>query len=173
METPIETLEIRQAKITVDDRDAFLRMIQGIARSCSTHIVCFDADKLAGRDHAEAALQHAQRSFFSEKQISNSFEMEALLFAAGSRQCLVAALFGIQEGENRTFVCSYPVNEDVWKDLSHLMHFVTETWDEMTPDKEARLMVLFNITQEELDMVGRDRMKDLILERIALLHVNR
>ena len=173
METPIETLEIRQAKITVDDRDAFLRMIQGIARSCSTHIVCFDADKLAGRDHAEAALQHAQRSFFSEKQISNSFEMEALLFAAGSRQCLVAALFGIQEGENRTFVCSYPVNKDVWKDLSHLMHFVTETWDEMTPDKEARLMVLFNITQEELDMVGRDRMKDLILERIALLHVNR
>jgi KEOPS complex subunit Cgi121 len=99
--------------------------------------------------------------------------MEALLFAAGSRQCLVAALFGIQEGENRTFVCSYPVNEEVWKDLSHLMHFVTETWDEMTPDKEARLMVLFNITQEELDMVGRDRMKDLILERIALLHVNR
>jgi len=173
METPIETYEIRQAKITVDDRDAFLRMIQGIARSYSTHIVCFDADKLAGRDHAEAALQHAQRSFFSEKPISNSFEMEALLFAAGSRQCLVAALFGIQEGENRTFVCSYPVNKDVWKDLSHLMHFVTETWDEMTPDKEARLMVLFNITQEELDMVGRDRMKDLILERIALLHVNR
>jgi KEOPS complex subunit Cgi121 len=173
METPIETYEIRQAKITVDDRDAFLRMIQGIARSYSTHIVCFDADKLAGRDHAEAALQHAHRSFFSEKPISNSFEMEALLFAAGSRQCLVAALFGIQEGENRTFVCSYPVNKDVWKDLSHLMHFVTETWDEMTPDKEARLMVLFNISQEELDMVGRDRMKDLILERIALLHVNR
>ena len=46
--------------------------------------------------------------FFPEKPISNSFEMEALLFAAGSRQCLVAALFGIQEGENRIFVCSYP-----------------------------------------------------------------
>jgi KEOPS complex subunit Cgi121 len=173
MEKPITTHEIRQAKITVDDRNAFLRMIQGIARSYSTHIVCFDADKLAGRDHAEAALQHAQHSFFSERPISNSFEMEALLFAAGSRQCLVAALFGIQEGENRTFVCSYPVNEEVWKELSHHMHFVTETWGEMTPDKEARLMILFGITQEELDMVGRDRLKDLLLERIALLHVNR
>jgi hypothetical protein len=53
------------------------------------------------------------------------------------------------------------------------MHFVTETWEEMTPDKEARLMILFSITQEELDLVGRDRMKDLIFERIALLHVNR
>ncbi len=65
------------------------------------------------------------------------------------------------------------VNEDVWEDLSHHMHFVTETWEEMNPDKEARLMILFSITQEELDVVGRDRMKDLILERIALLHVNR
>jgi KEOPS complex subunit Cgi121 len=173
MKTPVVTHEIRQAKITVYDRDVFLRTIQAIARLYSTHIVCFDADKLAGRDHAEAALHHAQRSFFSERPISNSFEMEALLFAAGSRQCLVAALFGIQEGENRMFVCTFPANEEIWKDLAYHMHFVTETWDEMTPDKEARLMILFSITQEELDVVGRDRMKDLILERISLLHVNR
>jgi KEOPS complex subunit Cgi121 len=173
MKTPLVTHEIRQAKVIVDDRDAFLRIITAIARSYSTHIVCFDADKLAGRDHADAALEHAHRSFFSERPISNSFEMEALLFAAGSRQCLVAALFGIQEGDNRMFVCSYPANEDIWKNLSHHMHFVTETWEEMTPDKEARLMILFSITEEELDGVGRDRLKDLILEHIALLHVNR
>ena len=59
------------------------------------------------------------------------------------------------------FVCSSPVNEDIWKDLSHHMHFVTQLWDEMTPDKEARLMTLFGITQEELDIVGQDRLKDL------------
>jgi KEOPS complex subunit Cgi121 len=173
MKTPLVPHEIRQAKITVDNRAAFLRMIQTIARSNATHIVCFDADKIAGRDHAEAALQHAQRSFFSERPISNSFEMEALLFAAGSRQCQVAALFGIQEGRNRMFVCSCPVNENIWQDLSHHMHFVSETWEDITPEKIARLMVLFSITQEELEVVGRDRMKDLILERIALLHVNR
>ena len=173
MERPNETFGIRQAMITVNDRDAFLRKIQEIARLYSTHIVCFDAEKLAGRDHAEAALQHAKRSFFSERPISNSFEMEALLFAAGSRQCQEAALFGIQEGENRTFVCSYPVNEDVWKGLSPHMQFVNEIWDEMTPDKEARLMILFSVTREELAVVGRKRLKDLLLERIALLSVNR
>jgi KEOPS complex subunit Cgi121 len=53
------------------------------------------------------------------------------------------------------------------------MHFVEETCDDMTPDKEARLVSLFSITQEELEVVGRDRIKDLILERIALLYVNR
>jgi len=173
METTIDSYEIRQARMTIDDRDAFLRVIQGIARLYSIHIVCFDADKMAGLDHAKAAIRHAQRSFFSGKQISNSFEMEALLFAAGSRQCQVAALFGIQEGENTMFVCSYPVNENVWRDLSHHMQFIDEKCDDMTSDKEARLVSLFSITQEEIDVVGRDRIKDLILERIALLYVNR
>src|SRR5512136_954276 len=126
MKTPKEKYEIRLARITIDDRDTFLRRIQDIARQYSAHIICFDADKMAGKDHAKAALQHAQRSFFSAKPISNSFEMEALLFAAGSRQCQVATLFGIHEGENTMFVCSFPVNENVWKDLSHHMHFVEE-----------------------------------------------
>jgi len=87
METPIENYEIRKARMTIEDRSEFLRIIQGIARKYSIHIVCFDAEKMAGRDHAKAAIYHAQRSFFSGKPISNSFEMEALLFAAGSRQC--------------------------------------------------------------------------------------
>lgn len=173
MEMPIEKYEIRQAKTTINDRDGFLRMIQGIARLYSIHIVCFNADKMAGRGHADAAIQHAQRSFFSGKPISNSFEMEALLFAAGSRQCQAAAIFGIQGGENTMFVCSYPVNEKVWEDLSHHMHFVDDMCDDITPGKEAGLLSLFNITQEELDVVGRDRLKDLILERMALLYVNR
>jgi KEOPS complex subunit Cgi121 len=173
MEIPIERYEIRQARVVIKDRYAFLRTIQEIARVYSIHIVCFDADKMAGWDHAEAAIQHAQRSFFSGKPISNSFEMEALLFAAGSRQCQVASLFGIRDGENTLFVCSYPANENVWKDLSPYMHFVEEKCDDLAPDKVARLESLFSITPEELEVVGRDRIKDLILERIALLYVNR
>lgn len=99
--------------------------------------------------------------------------MEALLFAAGSRQCSVAALFGIHEGENKMFVCLYPVKEDVWKALSYYMHFVTETWDDWSTHKITRLMSLFNITQSEIESVGKERIKDLILERIALLEVYR
>ena len=173
MDTPITDYEIRQARTIIEDRNAFLRKIQEIARLYSIHIVCFDASKMAGLDHAKAAIQHAQRSFFSAKPISNSFEMEALLFAAGSRQCQVAASFGFHEGENSLFVCICPVNECVWTDLSCFMHFVDLPFDDMTPEKEARLASLFNITQEELEVVGRDRIKDLILERIALLSINR
>ena len=165
--------EIRQARLTVHDRFAFLHTIQSIARQYSTHIICFNADNMAGLRHAEAAIRYAQRSFFSGRPISNSIEMEALLFAAGSRQCDTAGLFGIHENENAIFVCSCPENECVWEELSQYMHFVTEVWDEMTPEKEDHIKSLFNITDEELALVGRARIMDLVLERIALLEVYR
>jgi KEOPS complex subunit Cgi121 len=173
MDSPEEKYEIRQAIMTVNDRDASLRVIQEIGRHHSVNIVCFDAEMLAGREHADAAIQHAQRSIMSPKPISNSFEMEALLFAAGSRQCSVAAAFGIHAGENKMFVCLYPPQEGAWKVLSHHMRFVPEPLDEWSPQKVARLISLFGITQDELETVGRSHLKDLVLERIALLEVSR
>jgi KEOPS complex subunit Cgi121 len=99
--------------------------------------------------------------------------MEALLFAAGSRQCNIAVSFGIHEQENAVFVCSSPVNGNVWEELSHHMHFVPETWEEITPEKEERIRSFFSISREELAMVGSERIVDLVLERIALLEVYR
>jgi KEOPS complex subunit Cgi121 len=159
--------------MTVGDRAEFLQTIRSIAQKHSTYIVCFNAENLAGFRHAERAMQYAERSFFSGKPISNSFEMEALLFASGSRQCSIAALFGIHEQGNTIFVCTYPLNEHVWEDLSDYMDFVKETWDKMTQDKEERLKTFFGITDEELVLVGHARIIDLILERLALLEVNR
>jgi KEOPS complex subunit Cgi121 len=173
MNPPEEKYEIRQAIMTVIDRNASLRVIQEIARHHSVNIVCFDAEMMAGREHADAAIRHARRSIISPKPISNSFEMEALLFAAGSRQCSFAAGFGIHEGENKMFVCVYPPKEGIWKVLSHHMDFVTENWNDLGPQKVLRLISLFGITQDELETVDRSRLKELILERIALLEVCR
>jgi KEOPS complex subunit Cgi121 len=173
MEISPGRFEIRQARMTVGDCTEFLRTIRSIAQRNSTYIVCFNAENMAGFRHAERAIQYAERSFFSGKPISNSFEMEALLFAAGSRQCSIAALFGIHEKENTLFVCTYPPNDRIWEDLSDHMDFVTERWDEMTQDKEERLISFFGITEEELVLVGHARITDLVLERLALLEVNR
>ena len=173
MNSPEESYEIRRAIMTVNDRDASLRVIQEIGRHHSVNIVCFDAEMLAGQEHADAAILHAQRSIISPKPISNSFEMEALLFAAGSRQCSVAAAFGIHEGENKMFVCLNPPQEGAWKLLSYHMCFVPEPLEDWSPQKVARLISLFGITQDELETVGQFHLKDLILERIALLEVSR
>ena len=100
--------EIQYADMTIQDRAAVLEVLRKIARHYAASIVCFDAEKMAGRAHAEAALRHAHRSFEQGSMISNSFEMEALLYAAGTWECSAAVSFGLHEGKNRLFVCCCP-----------------------------------------------------------------
>jgi len=165
--------EIGYAVTTIRNRAAFLERLREIARRYNTRIVCFDAEKLAGRVHAEAALRHAHRAFAEGSAISNSFEMEALLYAAGSRQCSVAVSFGLHDGENHLYVCCCPAPEGIWKELAAHMLFGGEPGEILSPEKTARLLALFDITPDEIAAVGRDRIVDLVLERVAMLEVNK
>jgi KEOPS complex subunit Cgi121 len=100
--------------------------------------------------------------------------MEALLFAAGSRQCNIAASFGIHEGENRVYICCFPARKGVWTALEPLFRFVRESWDTIDPPKERQLMGTFAISPEEIAAAGgSERIVALVLERVALLQVLR
>jgi KEOPS complex subunit Cgi121 len=149
--------DIRAAGCTVHDLTAFLQDLRSIAADHGTHIICFNADMLAGRVHGVSAVERA-----------------VLLFAAGSRQCSIAASFGIHEGENRMYICCYPARAKVWVALEPLFHFVREEWDTIDPEKRGRLMKTFSITPEELAAAGgNERIVDLVLERVALLQAIR
>jgi KEOPS complex subunit Cgi121 len=166
--------DIRAARCTISDRAAFLRNLQVIASDHATHIICFNADVIAGSVHARAAVAQAVRTFKEGTNISNTLEMEALLYAAGSRQCTIAATFGIHEGENRLYICCTPEREDVWKALESLLWFVRECWDGIDQEKRERLMNSYAISSEEIAAAGGDeRILDLVLERVALLQVLR
>jgi KEOPS complex subunit Cgi121 len=167
------TYEIRAAIATINDRAAFLQDIRTIANAHNTHIICFNADMLAGTRHAHTAICHAIRSFTEGTMVSNTLEMEALLFAAGSRQCSLAAPFGIHLGENHLYVCCYPECDNLWDALAPVIHVVEDAWNSIDSQKQAYLMDLFNITRDESATTNGDRLTDLILERIALLEVYR
>ncbi|HVP95695.1 KEOPS complex subunit Cgi121 [Methanoregula sp.] len=164
---------IRYAEACVRDPAVFLEKVREIADRMDSRIVCFDADKLAGEKHAEVALRQAYRSFCSGEAISNSFEMEALLYAAGSRQCSVAVSFGLHGGENRLYVCCCPAPAGIWDRLAGILHFCGEPDEGITPAKAARLMDLFGISPAEIAAAGTGRLQDLVLERVALLEVNK
>ena len=104
--------------------------------------------------------------------VSNSFEMEALLYAAGSRQCTVAVSWGIHDGFNTAYVCCCPPCEAVWNDLSEHMQFIDNYQEQMSPKRLVCLMTLYGITSDEMDASGEiTRIVDLVLERVALLEV--
>jgi KEOPS complex subunit Cgi121 len=166
--------DIRAASCTITSRDDFLRKLQGIAADHDTHIICFNADKIAGRAHAAIAVKLASRAFLEGTNISNTLEMETLLYTAGSRQCNIAASFGIHEGENQLWICCLPVRNGCWAALEQLFLFTDDDRDRIDPERLERLMEIFAVSPEELDAAGGDaRILDLVLERVALLQVLR
>ena len=165
---------IRYATITIADKRAFLSGVHAVADRYRTRIVCFDADRIAGRRHAEKALRFARRAEREGTMIANSFEMEALLYAGGTRQCSLAVPFGIHENENRLYVCCCPEVPGAWQDLASCMAFVPEPPQELSPEKADRLARLFDITPDEIAAAGGPgRLPDLVLERVALLEVSK
>jgi KEOPS complex subunit Cgi121 len=128
---------------------------------------------MAGLQHAEAALLRALRAVSRGSRVARSLEMEALLYASASRQCAVGAGFGIQEGCNRAFVAIVPPKEEARRALSRIMGFVHEDWEGIDPGKKRVLMDLFAITDRELEAAGEGRIRALVLERVALLEVNK
>jgi KEOPS complex subunit Cgi121 len=166
--------DIRAARGTICDLTIFLRDLRAVAAEHDTRIICFNAEMIAGRVHAAAAVARAVRAFEEGTTISNTLEMESLLFAAGSRQCATAATFGIHEGKNRVYICCYPERAGVWAALEPLFRFVQESWDTIDPEKQNLLMETFAISPEEIAAAGGDRrIVDLVLERVALLQVTR
>jgi len=171
----IRTCEIRAATCRIADVPAFLSRLRDVAKQFRTHLICFNAEMLTGKRHAETALRYAVRSCRKGSAISNTLEMEALLYAAGSRQCNVAASFGIHEGENHLWVCCFPFSPGVWDALSTDFSFPSEErLDFMDEGKRDALMKTFGITPEELSTLdGPEKIEDLVLERVALLEVQR
>ena len=170
-----KTCKIRAATCRIPDVPAFLSRLRDVAKQFSTHIICFNADMLAGKRHAETALRYAVRSCRKGVAISNTLEMEALLYAAGSRQCNVAASFGIHEGENHLWVCCYPLTTGIWDALSTDFSFPRDSdLDSIDEGKRDALMKIFGITPEELSALDSpEKVADLVLERVALLEVQR
>jgi len=175
MGTNVSTYEIRAALCRINDRPAFFAWLQEAGRQFNAHIICFNADMLAGKRHAETAVCYAVRAFAEGNAISNTLEMEALLYAAGSRQCNVGTSFGICSGDNRLWVCCSPASDELWKSLSTRLSFqVASDWDRIDGKKLDLLMDLFKISHEELDTLeSPGHVVDLVLERVALLEVLR
>ena len=168
-----DEFEIRTAIFRVSGCSRFLSKLRAVATGHATRIICFNADMMAGRAHVEAAMVRALRSVRAGTAISSSLEMEALLYASGSRQCSTAERFGIHEGENRAYVCLCPPDNAAAHDLSVLMEFVDEDWETLSDQKTERLTEAFGITPGELTAAGIGRFRDLVLERVALLEVYR
>jgi KEOPS complex subunit Cgi121 len=162
--------EIRAAIISITDPAVFLDRLRAVMLARGATIICFNAENMAGVGHARAAVDHAIRSFHGSAPVAKTLEMEALLYAAGTRQLTAASAFGIHKGENRAYICCFPQVVGIWKELSQIVRFTDSVSDGLDPSRIPVIQKLFSITDEELEASGGvSRLQDLVIERVALL----
>lgn len=174
---PSHTLLYADAEIT--DIRAFLGAVHEAADRLDAHITCINADRVAGRLHLNAALAHACRTWFVDKNpVARSFEMELLLWVAATRQTSVAAGFGAQEGTMPLWVVVVPGRENAADEIGLLPGLtpapsLPPKTEPMGAEKRSRLMQDFAISETELLTVGAERLPELVAERVALSAVYR
>ena len=168
-----EECTIVQYRTEIQDPEVFLAIIRDIAARNGVHIILFNALNMAGMAHVRSALHHAFRAFARDSTISNSVEMEAFLYASGSRQCQIGIHFGIHAGPNDTYLCICPASSRALEELLEYGELCNEDWETISPQKLHHLRELFGISDEELAVVGPSRITELVLERVALLEVYR
>ena len=167
------------ADADITDIKTFLAAVHTAADHLDAHIICINADKVAGRLHIKTALAHACRAWFTDKNpVARSFEMEVLLWVAATRQTSVAAKYGAQKGTMPLWVVIVPAKEsirDAIASLPGLTVYATPpaSAEEMNGGKKARLMQDFSISVTELSTVGCERIAELVAERVALSAVYR
>src|SRR5271157_132835 len=112
---------VRQVEFTITDLHSYLHHLRDLSARFGSHIICFNAEMVSGKAHVSMALSHAYRAEKKGTRISGSIEIEALLYAAGSRQIIDGAKFGLHEGMNRAYLCLCPEHAELSGILSDEM----------------------------------------------------
>jgi len=160
-------IHILEGTAFIDNVDNFLQKLKRISEERNIILQALDADKLAGEEHIKFAVQKAMNSFKTGTNIANDLAKEIMLYASGTRQISKAIRLGIHRGENNIVLVA--VGEA----------FAFSGFDEIIPkpvleyneSKKEAIMKVFNITKEEIEAVGEEKIPELVLERVALVDV--
>lgn len=160
-------IQIVEGTAFIDNTEKFLQKLKKISKDKNMVLQALDADKLAGEEHVRFAVQKAINSFKMDRNIANDLAKEIMLYAAGTRQISKAMRLGVHNGKNN--IALVAVGEA--PDLSAFDEIVPENVLQYNDSKKNTLMDIFNITKEELEAVGEDKIPELVLERVALVGV--
>ena len=173
---------IAPCSVYIENVPSFLKELSRIGLETGYHIVLVRTYYVAGPRHIETAITHALRSF-STKPIAKSLEVEVLLFAAATRQTGQIHAFGVQKGDNKCYIClisrlgktqSQPFGllKELQIDFDTAMDpYRTTTYAENDEIRLSFFKEQYNITSEELMVMGKDKLELLVCERVSLLFV--
>ena len=145
----------------------------------------FDARFVAGYEHLYFAVLNALTAFKNGLSISKNLAIEILLYAAAERQIRNAVqLLGVREDTAKVAVVVLAESKDeVVKALDKVSSIIQAEEDESILEIDGKkfeaIRKLFNVSDLELEAklerkgLEKEALKDLIIERVALLVTRR
>ncbi|MDP2845818.1 MAG: KEOPS complex subunit Cgi121 [Candidatus Methanoperedens sp.] len=160
-------IQILEGTLFIEDTEKFLQKLKKISKEQNITIQALDADKLAGEEHLRFAGEKAINSFKTGKNIANDLAKEIMLYAAGTRQISRAMKLGVHKGKNNIALVAIGKAPE----LSAFSEIAPAPVLQYSESRKEALMDIFNITEEEIEAVGMDKIPELVLERVALVDV--
>ena len=159
------------------DPQKLLDNIQDFAKENSISIQIFDAQLIFGKDHLRSACEHAKRAFKQENHISESLEMEIMLYAAGEYQIKNAlGKLGVKPGASEIALIIVGELENIEQKLNVFFEKLKVDGLELSIDNrvldgDIKTLKLYGITDDELNAVPEDHWFELVLEKVALVDI--
>lgn len=163
-------LIITGGKKHIADVKTFLKAAAAIGASHGVTVQAVNADAIADKTHLEYATKKAIEAFRQKRNLARDLGMEIMLYLRGRRQIERALDLGIKQGDNNVAILI--LGDDAEKALpaaKELLDTVDEKVVDYSHEKDLLLMKLYEITPAEIEIVGRDRIPELVRERSALL----
>ena len=164
-------LKIVGAKGNISNVDRFLKKVESFAKSKKIVIQALNADLIYGKNHIISAYEHAARSIKNKKNTTNSLEMEILLYSSGERQLKLAIpKMGVKYGKGG-IVFVLIGNNISNKIIDELLSLLSLNQDNNVIDGNVDTLKQFGFKDEEIKTVKKNKYKNLILEKVALVDI--
>ena len=152
-------MKIKQGILKINSLDEFLKDLG----NCVTVI---DAKYVIDLDVVRFAVEKALKSWEEGRNVAKTLPLEILLYFSATRQIRDAVKVGVKEGINEAVVV-------ILNDCEDKLGKYFEERDIVRVDDERveNVKRLYGITDEEIKIVGLEKLPLLIRERIALFDV--
>ncbi|MDL2261328.1 KEOPS complex subunit Cgi121 [Methanimicrococcus sp. OttesenSCG-928-J09] len=169
-------VQIVSGSVTISDLPAFLQSLNDFSSKYNIKIQGFDTRKIIDTDHLLFSIYRARFAFENHVNQAKDISLETLRFSSGQRKIDKSFSMGLIQGENRSIFVLFGDSKELLENAENafkLEFSLKESADLTIEEKKPFLMKQFGITDEELSAAGDNRLKDLIMERVALVDVTR
>lgn len=156
--------EVVGARGNIDDPQDLILALQELDGGSALPL---NADLVCGKEHLLSAAAHALRAFERGGNVCSSLAMETLVYASGERQISKAMQkMGVTSGPGRIAIVFFgPVDPDP------ILSRLGLDREDSVLDLSIEKMLRFGISREEIDLVPREAVGDLVLERVAFVEL--